>query len=397
MNSPSTIPFVNFSTKERKKKREKMSTLEEVLLTRHRLSEYHVYREHAGKGHICITPFCDITKEPGYKNNSKKKNKTKTITIGIGPGSKAAAADLEREREDEARYSPSQHQVDNSYFVHRPLISSWHDPPRTLRRGNTRAGEPICIINSAACWKEWNIQFCAKLGHIIDPRGLVRYENRSRVDNSTAHDDHAIRGYKVRTWRSWGETGKEYHRQVNARRKALEEEKGQKEDDEKEQNFEPVEADEAVHLTWSSPFSHKTRRYEFEYAGIKFFWEGTRDILEQTPLDKWSRRLMPFNHLKLMARCPVTNDKKFIGQYVCSLSPLKYGRLWIFDSVIENLLEGSKEKLLNPNFDIRKTRVYDLVMATAMCMVIGEWQKRMTVQLIAILLLQGAGQANYSS
>lgn len=373
-----------------------MSTLEEVLLTRHRLSEYHVYREHAGKAHICITPFCDITKEPGYKNNNKKKKNAKTIIIGIGPGSKAAVAEIKRERERElqeqeqeeleAQCSPSQTQLENSYYVHRPLVSSWHDPPRTLRRGNNRDGEPICIINSSACWKDWNIQFSHNLSNIIDPRGLVRYENRSRADNSTAHDDHAIRGYKVRSWRSWGETGKEYHRQVNARREALEEEKGEDPDT----SFEPIQADESVHLTWSSPFSHNTRRYEFEYANIIFFWEGTRDISEQTPTDKWSRRLMPFNHLKLMARCPVTNEKKFIGQYVCSLSPLKYGRLWIFDSVIENLLEETKEKL-DEKFDIRKTRVYDLVMATAMCMVIGEWQKRMTVQLIAIILMQGVG------
>ncbi|QKX55114.1 uncharacterized protein TRUGW13939_02206 [Talaromyces rugulosus] len=350
-----------------------MSTLEEVLLTRHRLSEYHVYREHAGKGHICITPFSDITKEPGYKK--KKKSKT--------------------ELEHEPEYNSIHHKLDtnNSYFIHRPLITSWHDPPRTLRRGDTRAGEPVCIINSAACWKEWNIQFTPDLKHIIDPRGLVRWENRSRPDNSTAHDDHAIRGFKVRSWRSWGETGKEYHRQVNARRKAALHEQGQK--DEEEEHYEPVAADEAVHLTWSSPFSLKsTRRYEFEYAGIQFFWEGTSDVPLQTPSDKWSRRLMPFNHLKLMARS-TRQEKLFVGQYVCSLSPMKYGRLWIFDSVIQDLLEESREKL-DPDFDVRKTRVYDLVMATAMCMIIGEWQKRMTVQLIFIILLQGAG-VTYSS
>ncbi|KAJ5183809.1 hypothetical protein N7492_001425 [Penicillium capsulatum] len=55
----------------------------------------------------------------------------------------------------------------------------------------------------------------------------------------------------------------------------------------------------------------------------------------------------------------------------------------IFDSAISRALEESdqdaeKESEGSPESDVHRTRLYDVVMATAMCMIIGEWQKRMT-------------------
>ncbi|CRG91609.1 hypothetical protein PISL3812_08659 [Talaromyces islandicus] len=349
-----------------------MSTLEEVLLTRHRLSEYHVYRASPTKEHIHITPFRDSTKEPG--SNSRSQGHLSSFDYA-NPACNNKSTDVEN----------------GSWFVHRPLLS-WHDPPRTLRRGDTKHGEPVCVINSRAFWREWNIQFSSQLSRIIDPRGLVRWENhssRSNDNNSKTADECAFKGYKVRTWRSWGESGKEYHRQVNLHRKNLHEKgkEGREKEKEEEERLDPVTADEAIQLSWSAPFSGHTRRYEFSYASINFFWEGTRDIPIEGSQDKWARRLMPFSHLKLMAAMP-NGEKVFVGQFVCSFGPMKFGRLWIFDSVLERLLDESEEKM-GEKGDARKTRLYDLVMATAMCMVIGEWQKRMMVQLVCLLLLNG--------
>lgn len=333
-----------------------MSTLEEALATRNRLSEYHVY--HEGEEHICITPFLDLKKELGY---NKKKDADRTNDYARS-----------HQRSDES----------NSYFIHRPVLL-FHDTPRTLRRGSQKNGDPLCIINSSAFWREWSIQFVPNLSDIMDPRGVVGWEYRTKPDNSTSNDERALKGHKVRSWRVWGETGKRYHRMVNARRKQLEEE-----------NFQPARADEVVKLKWSSPFINP-RRYHFRYAGITFFWEGTRDLHEN---EKWSRRLLPLHHLKLVAEIP-GKQRLFLAQFTSDFSSKKFGKLWVFDSAVSKLLEtvdrfqgtddsefelGVKSRTFFT--DIRETRVYELIMATAMCMVVGEWQKRLTLWFILILI-----------
>jgi hypothetical protein len=388
-----------------------MSTLNEVLSTRHRLSVYHVY--HKGEEHVSITPFINCRKELGYDKKSHK--------------------DLARE------YGPEPDRADsNSYFVHKPCLA-FHDTPRTLRRGNSKRGTPICIMNCGAFWRNWNIQFGPDLKDIIDPRGVVKWEHRSNPNNTALNDDRALKGYKVRTWRLWGESGKMYHRQVNFQRKARSQEalgtrkggedveKGSVKRDEKalgnekftldEKNPEymqakeskstsedsislPAVAQEAVRLVWNSPISKKCRQYNFEYAGIKFTWEGTRDLHAG---NKWARRLMPFNHLRLLAELPGReNEPVFIAQYTSSFACRKFGELWVFDSAVSSVLketgnsslwgkEQDKDEIfqLDPDNDIRETRLFDLIMATAMCMIISEWQKRMT--LLMILAIAGEG------
>ena len=94
--------------------------------------------------------------------------------------------------------------------------------------------------------------------------------------------------------------------------------------------FEPASAEEAFKLTWSSSLSN-ARRYHFRHTDIAFFWEGTRDL-------------------------PV-NER------------------WVGD--VES----------RPEPDVRKTRLYDLIMATSMCMIIGEWQKRLTVWCIFMIIV----------
>jgi hypothetical protein len=345
-----------------------MSTLGEATAIRHTVSEYHVY--HEGEEHVCLIPFLDITKEFGYKKRHHK-----------------WLADDYASRNRRCNDS-------NSYFIHRPVLA-FHDPPRTLLRGSHKLGKPICIINSSAFWRDWNIQFVPNLEKIIDRRGVVKWEHRTRLDNRCTKDDRVLEGYKVRSWRIWGETGAAYHRSVNARRKALREE-----GKEEKITFEPAMADEVVRLKWASPFTNP-RRYSFTYAGIAFFWEGTRDL----PDDVWSKRLMPLNHLKLIGQIP-GREKVFLAHYRSDFSSKKFGRLLVFDSAISRLLEesgntalgtsqdvGENENLFvaehtQPERGVKNTRLYDLVMATSICMVIGEWQKRLTVWLVVVMLVQ---------
>lgn len=174
-----------------------MSTLDEAITKRHPLSIWHVY--HKGDEHISITPFINPRKELG--SNKKRHDKL------------AAEYPKSRDRTDES----------NSYFIHHPTLL-FHNTPRTLRRGNKKNGTPICLIKCGAFWRNWTIQFSGNLKDVIDPRGVVKWECRSNPNNTTLNDDRALKGYKVRTWRVWGESGESYHRQVNARRKAEKEE-----------------------------------------------------------------------------------------------------------------------------------------------------------------------------
>lgn len=324
-----------------------MSTLDEAITKRHRLSIWHVY--HKGDEHISITPFINPRKELG--SNKKRHDKL------------AAGYPKPRDRTDES----------NSYFVHHPTLL-FHNTPRTLRRGNKKNGTPICLIKCGAFWRNWTIQFGGNLKDVIDPRGVVKWECRSNPNNTTLNDDRALKGYKVRTWRVWGESGESYHRQVNARRKAekeeLAEEKqkakaldngpvgmeniteaGKQDSSYSQTKFpsppsysavqqeampRPAVAEEAVRLNWSSPFSLNTRRYSFEYANIKFSWKGTRDV---HPVDKLARWFMPFSHLKLIARLPgIESEETFVGKYTPSFAYRKFGELWVFDSVVSELL-----------------------------------------------------------
>lgn len=105
---------------------------------------------------------------------------------------------------------------------------------------------------------------------------------------------------------------------------------------------------------------------------------------------------MPFSHLKLIARLPgIEIEEIFVGKYTPSFAYRKFGELWVFDSVVSELLgeeysstwiEQARGSQLR---DIRQTRLYELIMATAMCMIIGESQKRMILMLLFTIAAEG--------
>jgi hypothetical protein len=351
-----------------------MSTQDETL-SEHNPSIWHIY--HKGDRHMSITPFLNPKKEFGF---NKKRHE------------KPTAEDSKSQKDDES-----------NYFIHHPTLI-FHNPPRTLRRGN-KNGTPICLIKCGTFWRNWTIQF-GDLKDVIDPRGVVKWECRSNTNN-TVNNDRALKGYKVRSWRVWGESGKEYHRQVNSRRKEkakfvhdtpeMEITKDEKQGLDSQTEWpsspysetpQPAVAEEAIRLNWSSPFSLSPRRYTFEYANIKFSWEGTRDV-HSTRRAKW---IMPFCHLKLIARVPGIERDVLVGQYTASFATRKFGELWIFDSVVAKLLYGHSswtKQAADSERDVRETRLYELIMTTAICMIIGERGKRNT--LLALLALAAEG------
>ncbi|RHZ61809.1 uncharacterized protein CDV56_107012 [Aspergillus thermomutatus] len=293
----------------------------------------------------------------------------------------------EKERRKKQKEDPSSVQDPNGYFVHRPYLSFAH-PPRTLRYGGSKDGRTICLIRSYSFWRRWQLQFGTELGDAIDPRGVVQWQSRTNADNSVKADGD-LKGYRVRSWRLWGESGKQYHREVNTKRK-----QGLFAEDDAT-DHRPLRATEAVQLTWRAPFSKRTREYAFRYEGVDFVWKGTKDLPGDSKL---ARRLMPVHHLKLVAimPCKVADEAEEVAVacFVCSAEEDEYGTLVIQDSKLCKMLgisEMPQDMALARAEDLSPARVHDTIMATAVCMIIGEWQKRKTaVSLVFALLFAGA-------
>ncbi|KAI4925345.1 hypothetical protein J4E85_007224 [Alternaria conjuncta] len=224
-------------------------------------SIFHIYEKH--KCHKSITPVLDPTLErrsgPTIKEQkTTRKEKKERLDAGV----------------------PSVEQDDNAFFFHRPYLA-FHIPPHVLYTGSGKdTAQPAILIHEGCFWKEYKLQLLPSTPSILDPRGVVPWRYNAVDKNALKHDHHKLKGYKVRTWRLWGETGKEYVRSVKNIRKTGE---GRDPDVIRTTNGkleEPATAEEVVYLRWKNPLSCHTRCYHFKYAGVDFFWKGTGTIKE---------------------------------------------------------------------------------------------------------------------
>lgn len=148
-------------------------------------------------------------------------------------------------------------------------------------------------------------------------------------------------------------------------------------------------------MTWTAPFSKRTREYAFSYEGVDFVWKGTKNLPEECKL---ARRLMPVHHLKLVAILPAKlaeeAEEVVVGYFICSAEADEYGTLVIENSKICDILGIDKmpeDMELARVKGARPAKMHDMIMATAVCMIIGEWQKRKTaVGVLFGLLFAGA-------
>ncbi|KAF2178360.1 hypothetical protein K469DRAFT_676094 [Zopfia rhizophila CBS 207.26] len=384
-----------------------ISTSSDSLLRGHKLqSTYHVY--HKRESHRLISPTIDRSKErfwgPTTKESKEKRKARKEAesikkdTSGKIPEDAKSAVDQEG----------------GSFFLHTPYLA-FHDPPRVLYVGNSKHCVPAVLIHSSFLWRTWKLQFGRSLATpgVLDPRGVVCWQHNGGDKQALKADDRKLKGYKVRTWRLWGETGKSYVHDVTANRKA-----GTGPDpDIIDQKMSPVSADEVVYLKWTSPFSRDTRRYHFQYAGIDFYWKGTGTVKESRTCGFCLR----YNHLKLVARLPMYHEIKqesatqpevCLGKYTCSIAARKSGKIELYEGAIWHLMaeympaalsdlnldaQGEKEEngegtQLAQVQSVKRTRLYHVIVSTAMCMMIGEKQKRETIrQILEAAVSEGAG------
>jgi hypothetical protein len=223
-------------------------------------------------------------------------------------------------------------------------------------------------------------------------------------------DDHKLEGYKVRTWRLWGETGKNFVHTVKANREADE---GFDPDLLEEPGFKPerpATAEEVVYLRWMSPLSRHTRNYHFQYAGIDFYWKGTGSVKEL----RLCGFLLRFNHLKLVARLPATKngeemereqEEVTLGTYTSSVAQMKNGTMEFADAAILRLLDEHAPSMLarSPlekeeteaarSLRLKRSTMYQVFVATAMCMIKAEKEKRRTLMDLVIGAAEQGGGA----
>lgn len=366
-------------------------------------SAYHIY--HRCELHKSISPVVDPSKERFW-----------------GPTPKETRQDRERRKLEKT--TTVSEVIDGSnakFFLNQPYLA-FHTPPAVLYNGTNRySGKPLVLIHAYAFWRKWKMQLGPSIATtgVIDPRGVVCWRHNGGDKNALKSDDRKLKGYKVRTWRLWCEHGKEYVKSVKAMRKAG----GGPDPDviEEQRKDVPARADEVVYLKWMSPLSRHTRRYHFQYAGIDFYWKGTGSVMERRACGF----LVKYNHLKLVAMVPDISEKDggdglgkgmaevCLGKYTSSIAAKKSGTLELFDAPIWHLINehvpsamaqvqaemagGEEEKEDEDDEEgriaaMKKTFLYQVIVATAMCMIHGEKEKREVVKAILVeLISSGSG------
>jgi hypothetical protein len=351
-------------------------------------STFHIYEKH--ECHKSISPVID----PALERRS-------------GPTINEQKARRKEKKERHAAGLPRVEPDDNAFFLHQPYLA-FHVPPRVLYTGSSKhTALPALLIHEGCFWQEYKLQLLPSTPGVIDPRGVVPWRHNGGDKKALKHDDHKLKGYRVRTWRLWGETGKDYVHAVKAIRK-----NGQGRDPDvvkksSVKSGEPATADEVVYLRWKNPLSRHTRCYHFQYAGIDFFWKGTSSVRES----RTCGLLLRFNHLKLVANVLATREKKeerleiCLGVYTSSVASRKSGSLELFDAVILRLVdeyapgllarveeaaeEGERDARI---LQVKRSRLYQVFVATALCMIKSEKEKRHTLlDVLVNIATEGGG------
>lgn len=361
-----------------------------------RRSTFHIYSEK--EDHKCVSPTPDITKERRS-----------------GPTLKELKAKRKEKKDRKLAELPAVDSEDHEFFLHKPYLA-FHMPPRVLYTGNNKHNaKPAVLIHEACLWRKYKLQLGPSITKpgVLDPRGVVAWKQNGGDKSALKADDRKLKGYKVRTWRLWGETGKDYVHSVKKIRQAG---KGPDPDIVDEKGFKPSwpeKADEVVYLHWANPFSRHTRRYHFRYVGLDFYWKGTGTVKESRACGMFLR----FNHLKLVVKSPVTKGGKekdqpevCLGKFISSVAKAKNGTLELHDNAILRVVEehapsmlaqlasqGQNGEGLDPSkvdeglkiSTMKRSTLYQLIVATAICMINSEKEKRH--RLVELLLSAGDG------
>ncbi|PVH69167.1 hypothetical protein DL98DRAFT_179669 [Cadophora sp. DSE1049] len=290
------------------------------------------------------------------------------------------------------------------YFLHLPTIYG-KNPPYTLRHGGTKSAPTACLLHCSAAWGTWRLEFGDVLAQpeVVDGRGVVNIRHGTKKG-----EDGTFKGYDVRSKRYTGESGKAWHKL----RGTVE-----------EKSTEPMDKakpEEVVNLKWTAPLSFRTREYRFTWRNFDFIWKGTSTVHSK----KLFHPFLRYNHLKLVVLIPGKNldgqqqqEELILARYTSVVAKRKSGRLELCQQAIDSFMNENiqslcesvqvailplsagyeKEKLssaqeIDPKSAAKTTqRFRDVVVGTALCMIIGEFTKRQVLIQVILALVGAAG------
>ncbi|KAH6633036.1 hypothetical protein C7974DRAFT_391977 [Boeremia exigua] len=375
----------------------------------------HIYFER-DCGHISITPTLSLSQERRWGPKPKEQKTRRVAKKAAKKLREASRIPLLPIGVNETCVLPtlplSGPADKDSYFMHTSYLS-FHLPPSVLYVGSDRyaPSKPVALVHAGCFWRSYRIQLGPSLAFpgVIDPRGVVSWRHnggskRALQDDERNGDGTLLRGYKVRGWRLWGETGKSYVHTLRDKRTAGDIFDDPDVDDKSGGKVEILRADEAVKLSWTRPLSRSTRVYTFHFRSIEFQWRGTSTVSEGRRCG-WMLR---FCHLKLIAKGRNDRGTKEVclARYTSSIAAEKSGTLEVFDCVVLRFVEEHMPSLLGSNLtgagnndeheedkiaDLKKGIMYQLIVATVLCMARAEKEKRHTLIDLVIGILESGG------
>lgn len=380
----------------------------------------HIYSEQEC-GHKVITPTLSLPQERRFgpkPKEQKARRIAKKAARKLRESSQIPPSTITTDKLTVLPDTPESAKADkDQYYLHTPYLS-FHLPPSVLYVGSSRyaSSTPVALVHTGWFWRSYKIQLGPSLAcqGVIDPRGVVSWQHNGGPKSTLQEDERngsgrLLKGYKVRGWRLWGETGKKYVHGIRDKRK-----NGVVFDDpdveSESKRGEKACADEVVYLTWTRPLSRHTRLYTFYFRGIEFQWKGTGTVSEGRKCG-WMLR---FCHLKLVAKVPVETQggkdgvrEICLGKYTSSIAAEKSGTLEVFDHALlrfveqyvpsllpKKIADGDKEYFqgeLEEVTMLKGSTLYQLIVATVICMANAEKEKRHTLIDLVIGILENAG------
>ncbi|KAF2642689.1 hypothetical protein P280DRAFT_548122 [Massarina eburnea CBS 473.64] len=352
-----------------------------------------------------IDPNAPRTTYHIYKHKEMNMQVTRTLNFGKESHWSSAKREIKKSQQEAKKkgilIEDNKKTRKEAFYLHTPCLA-FHKPPNILYSGpDESVGHPVVLIHGNGFWTTYKLQYGKALAEdgVIDPRGVVSWKHNGGEKWDLRNDDKRLKGYKVRNWRLIGETGKEYVKDVIEKRKA-----GIRSDPDVVDldAVERAKADGVVYLKWQSPFSRQTRQYHFSFGGMEFYWKGTGAVKK----NKWCGMFVRYNHLKLIVCIPNTAkepEEVCLALYKSTVTGEKCGRLELFDAAILSLYEGYVEPREASKLEnvykrmglMKRSALYRIIMATALCMIGAEKEKRKLLGMILLAVAEGgAGAAN---
>jgi len=411
------------------KQQQKRSSSSGSILKEPKCTVYHIYQQKSRRHYIATTKLrpkkkwkwcwskggggCGLFRR---KARISEKEQAEAIEKGLMSATSNAGIELPEERWDTVDFppeyttgkQPEEEEEEEGYFWHQPfgLKKRKLKKVRTFRKGVTKKNSTILAeIPGVWFWKRWDIIW-------------------RESDENAGRLQHAAKSWSMPT-----EQGKLSINSENSKDKKKKKKNGKL----------PVDPSKLTQLKWASPLSKKTRQYTFTHGPLTFHWKGTSTVQSTRAFKAWCR----YNHLKLVAEIPSpapaarssdakapaspplpTHHTLVLASYVSDANPNKPGTLTLRDDAIASVwrafiapwegttgagagaaatpLDGQRGNVFAygagggggaDDGDVKDSRFWDAIVATGLCMIFGEWQKRETIRQIIQALASGAGSA----